>query len=128
VKRLLPGENDPQVLAADFSTWVLAKRAVMPAASGWQLLFPQPGVSMDTHVQVANDQAKQRAAAEARLAEIRGEYHSRFREQVVALLPESTVASDPWNLDDFGKLEQEILRTANGPDRQKPLDIFNERL
>lgn len=114
--RLTAAEDDPQVLLEEFSTWLLAKKAATPApGGGWQPLFPLPGMSTDTHARIAQDHANQRLAAADRLAQVRGEYHERFRSQILALLPGSARASDPQTLADLDAVGA-ALRAHVDPD------------
>jgi hypothetical protein len=109
---------DPAGLAHEFSEWVLAKRAALPQGQMWILpgLFPQPGMSRETHYKLQLDEQKRRGEIEALQAQARVEYHDRFRERIMRLLGEADaeLASDPASVGDLVKLAAQV-QSATSP-------------
>lgn len=111
-RALVVPDMDPAALAERFSTWLIAKRAAMPA---WPLA-DRVDISFKREIQdrrradQANAIQQYRLAEDAAKRQARAEYHEGFRSSVLSLV-NAEEASDPRTIEDFGAIE-ELLRSV----------------
>jgi hypothetical protein len=113
--RLHPTAADGPALVKEFSAWVLTRRESMPKAGGFRLgwgVFPQPGMSNETHYGLMRDREKRADDFAAVEAETRSQYHERFRDRVVSILGDVPSVREPQTIDDLEKLSVRLARAT----------------
>jgi hypothetical protein len=115
VRTLDPAAGDGAALAREFSAWVLTRRESIPRAGGFRLMtgvFPQQGMSSDTHYGLLRDQEKRADAVAAVEAETRSQYHERFRDPMTGILGDTAAVREPQTAADLEKLSVQLARAT----------------
>ncbi|MDQ6750196.1 MAG: hypothetical protein M3Z33_05530 [Actinomycetota bacterium] len=121
LEQLVPSASDPVAFVREFSAWLRAKRAAVPA-------YP-----VDYFLSFDDGEARARRKAEEYAAglryreacneverQTRVEYHNHFRERALAISGGAETAADPHTFEDF-KAVQALLEQRVEPEPTPPL-------
>jgi hypothetical protein len=75
-------------------------------------IFPQQGMSSDTHYGFLRDREKRADADAASEAATRSQYHERFRDPIVGILGDTAAAREPQTVADLEKLSVQLARAT----------------